>query len=153
MNIVKEIELKGYTIHKDGYVINKHGKVLYGNETCKGYMRVNINTKNHRVHRLVALKYIPNPYNYDQVNHIDANKKNNCVSNLEWCNNEGNVKHSYEMGLSTPKVQVLDLHTGIIYESIWDVSKSLPNIEYKRIQWGLLSNRHGIFKKRYKALR
>jgi len=38
-----------------------------------------------RVHRLVALTYIPNPYNHPCVNHMDYNKKNNNLNNLEWC--------------------------------------------------------------------
>ena len=37
------------------------------------------------IHRIVANAFIPNPLNYSQINHIDENKENNCVSNLEWC--------------------------------------------------------------------
>lgn len=55
----------------------------------KGYLFVNlkINSKNtrYRVHRLVAQVFIPNPENLPQVNHIDEDKTNNCVDNLEWC--------------------------------------------------------------------
>lgn len=47
------------------------------------------------LHILVAKHFIPNPNNYTQVNHIDGNKDNNSISNLEWVNNQDNVLHSY----------------------------------------------------------
>lgn len=58
-----------------------------------------------RVHRLVAMAYIPNPLNLPQVNHKDGNKSNNCVDNLEWSNHSLNAKHAWATGLNvmTPK--------------------------------------------------
>ena len=49
-----------------------------------------------KVHRLVAEAFIPNPNNLRMVNHKDENKTNNCVDNLEWCNNQYNVNYSSE---------------------------------------------------------
>lgn len=46
-----------------------------------------------KIHRLVSEAFIPNPNNYKNVNHIDENKTNNCVSNLEWCTTEYNNKY------------------------------------------------------------
>lgn len=51
------------------------------------------------VHRLVALAWIPNPLGLPQVNHIDGDKSNNHVSNLEWVDNAGNQRHSFRTGL------------------------------------------------------
>ena len=51
------------------------------------------------VHRLVAKTFIINPNNLPQVNHIDGNKLNNAISNLEWCDNSYNQKHAYKLGL------------------------------------------------------
>lgn len=55
------------------------------------------------VHRLVAQAFIPNPYKLPQINHIDGNKLNNHVSNLEWCDQSHNQQHAYDMGLNIPK--------------------------------------------------
>lgn len=65
-----------------------------------GYKKVNLydefgNCKKCYVHRLVAEAFILNPNNYKEVNHIDCNKENNTVHNLEWCNRIQNLKHSW----------------------------------------------------------
>ena len=64
----------------------------------KGYCQVRISNEDgkatFRVHRLVALSFIPNPKNYPQIKHMDEDKTNNHVDNLEWCTNEYNIKYN-----------------------------------------------------------
>lgn len=69
--------------------------------TPEGYLMVRLRfchrQVNVSVHRLVAMCFIPNPYNLPQVNHKDENKINNHVDNLEWCDNKYNVNYSLDL--------------------------------------------------------
>lgn len=69
-------------------------KLLKQGTTKKGYKVVELHKngkgKHSRVHRLVAMTFIPNPNNYKEVNHKDENPANNNVNNLEWCTSEYN---------------------------------------------------------------
>ncbi|WNT43856.1 HNH homing endonuclease [Lactococcus phage PMBT68] len=82
-----------YQVSNLGRVKGKRMKGLYTDKD--GYYHVNLykNGKmtNTFVHRLVALNFIDNPENKAQVNHIDENKSNNAVSNLNWMTNKENI--------------------------------------------------------------
>jgi hypothetical protein len=56
-------------------------------------------SKNYRIHRLVASAFIPNPEELPQVNHKDGNRLNNRVDNLEWASAKDNMRHAGENGL------------------------------------------------------
>lgn len=97
-------DIKGYEgkyfISDDGKLKNGKGDVLSPYTTRKGYLRIGLykegKTRNFLVHRLVAEAYIDNPMNFKEVNHIDLNKENNYVSNLEWVDGSRNVQHAVE---------------------------------------------------------
>lgn len=63
----------------------------------------NYKRKNHYIHRLVAQHFIDNPNNYREVNHIDCDKSNNKINNLEWCNSSQNKKHYLNTELGKEK--------------------------------------------------
>lgn len=79
------------------------GKILKQGYNHKGYPIVYLSKdgkqKTITVHRLVAQAFIDNPLKLPQVNHIDGNKTNNQVDNLEWCDNSYNQKHAHDNGL------------------------------------------------------
>ena len=96
---------KHYWVTCDGRVFSElTGDYVVGNMSFDGYLRVLIKRDSGGfvtigVHRLVAMMFIPNPENKPEVNHIDGNKLNNHVSNLEWCNGWENVEHALKTGL------------------------------------------------------
>lgn len=110
MEIIKEVwkPIKGYEneylvsnlgqvksldrIRKNGL---KKGKVLKPIRHSNGYLRVHLNRKDYFIHRLVAQAFIENPLNKEYVNHIDGDKTNNNVTNLEWTTPSENMHHAY----------------------------------------------------------
>ncbi len=96
--------LKYYDVNQKGQVFKiKTGKRIKSH-LKKGYERVAFTIEGKRfmytVHRMVAVKYLPNPYKLAQVNHLDANKTNNNIENLEWCTPLENSRHAKTMGRS-----------------------------------------------------
>lgn len=83
------------------------GQIIHSDLNQKGYPQLRLYNSNKKYvrnqHRLVALAFIPNPNNLPQVNHIDGNKENNCVTNLEWISNSDNMRHAYKLGLKCSK--------------------------------------------------
>ena len=96
-----------YSISSEGRVRNNEtNKMKSMDATSDGYHKVDLYSNGKRtsvrVHRLVAEAFIPNPNKLPQINHIDGNKENNNVKNLEWVNNSQNMIHAYRTGLATP---------------------------------------------------
>lgn len=109
---------------------NSKERILQPGENNRGYLQVDLckesNKKMLTVHRLVANAFIPNPYNKPQVNHIseplydkankDLAKKDNRVSNIEWCDNQYNKEYS-----SGKKILCVEKNT--IYQSSHDAER------------------------------
>lgn len=101
----------------------KRGRILKPCVSKNGYYLVVLDKKSKSVHRLVAIAFIPNPYNLPCVNHKDENKLNNFVninengtvdlekSNLEWCD------HKYNMNYGTVKKRISEKHINNKYQS------------------------------------
>lgn len=103
MKMINEIEgyeeFTGYGITSCGKVWSfKTNRFLTPSRGANGYLYVYLSSgmkdKRVRIHRLVALAYIPNPNNLDTVDHIDENKDHNYVNNLRWLSRGDNIRHS-----------------------------------------------------------
>jgi hypothetical protein len=116
------------------YMVSNFGRVKHKTKGIKeqhnrnyGYYQVQIyddNMKKHnsRVHRLVAMAFIPNLDNKPQVNHIDENKANNHVDNLEWITNIENCRHGsvIQRRASSKNKPII----GICLKTGWDIQTS-----------------------------
>lgn len=107
MKNLKFLNCSNYSIDRYGNIFNLTSKrFLKHSLGDDGYYKITLTDddsirKYFRVSRLVALAFIENPHNKPVVNHIDGNKINNHVSNLEWCTISENTVHSYSTGLQT----------------------------------------------------
>ena len=92
-----------YRVSSDGQVFSaRSGKILKPHINTKGYARHWLQRDGQKAfftHRLVAVAFLG--ASDLQVNHIDGDKSNNRVENLEWCSGSDNVKHAYRTGLKT----------------------------------------------------
>jgi hypothetical protein len=104
-------DLLGYQVSSLGRVRSKD-RILKPRLPKDKYPTVSIRYYPHRIHRLVAKAFLPNPENKPSVNHIDGNKSNNHYYNLEWCTQKQNSIHAYNYGLSRKTFERGDSHLG-----------------------------------------
>ena len=158
-----------YQISNLGNVYSlKAKKILKTSISYKGYIVVSLfkNKKSHtnQIHRLIAQAFIPNPNNYPQINHIDGNKQNNNIKNLEWCNQSYNIKEAYRLNLmprvrkgsfakghhrnSTTAINQYDLQGNFLKK--WNSITEASN-QFKSISNNPLTNISGVLRNKRKT--
>lgn len=129
-----------YRVMRNGDVYSPDGRKLKATVNPGGYCVLTpyINGKryNKRVHQMVAEAWIPNPEGHPMINHINGNKQDNRVDNLEWCSASHNIKHAYNIGLkAAPNArEVVICETGQVFPSPRKMSDALG--------WGAKSCSH-----------
>ena len=138
---IKSLIDKKYDLNENVVKIINRERILKQNLTKKGYCSVKLykngKGKTYKIHRLVAEIFIPNPENKPQVNHIDGNKQNNCVTNLEWNTNEENFNNAIKINLiKTKRIRLIDENNKEhIFDKVQDVFKHIkkqPSGVYKK---------------------
>lgn len=125
-------EIKGYPhllISRTGIVwTTTYNRELHPFLTNRGYLRVNLSkdkiVKRAHIHRLVAEAFIPNPDNLPCIDHIDGNKLNNTVENLQWISRSDNCKKAAPHK-EKPNKPIICIETGKVYKSIAQAGRDL----------------------------
>ena len=131
------VNFQGYSISTYGRIKNNKGRITLGYSKEDDYLVVNINNKGYYIHKLVALVFLTNKYSKPIVNHIDGNKQNPKLENLEWVDYKHNSNHAVLIGkIKTKPVIQYDINNNKINEfnSIGEAA------EYLKISTGTVSN-------------
>ena len=112
-----------------------HGpRIIHGEKTKSGYIQVKLNKERFKVHRLVALAFIPNPDGLPQINHKNEIKTDNRADNLEWCTGKYNVNYGTAIERRSKKrgKSVLCIETGNVFESCKAAGREM-NLDFSHI--------------------
>lgn len=132
-----------YKVNNLGKVINSDGRIMKENYNSR-YIRVTLSkngsSKKEYVHRIVAKAFVLNHFNYETVNHINENKHNNNVENLEWLTSRENTMKYYHKEKHRFKIGMFTLNNEFI-RSFDGVREASRRVNYH--QGGISSCLHG----------
>lgn len=136
-----EVRSKEYEEFVNGKHVHRYPKLLCKHVNSDGYCTVKLrDNKQHPVHRLVAEAFVDNPNNFPEVDHIDADRRNNNYTNLRFVTHRENVKHTIELGnrlvgntrsknYNSKPVRIIDIEDGktFCFDCIMDACEFIKN--------------------------
>lgn len=121
-------EVKSLHNHNYGYIMNQ--RIDRGGYFTVRLTKPCMKSSTKYVHRLLGFAFIQNPYNKPMINHINGNKLDNRIINLEWVSHSENMLHAFKNGLVMIKAKpIIDICSGETYSSIKEAAKAI-NISY-----------------------
>ena len=142
------INFENYQISDDGRVWSKKSNKWLKPINVNGYKKASLykNGKEYQrlVHRLVAEAFIPNPNNYDEINHINEDKSDNRVENLEWCTPSYNINYGTrierQVNSISKKVFQYSIDNVLLntYKSCTEAERENPSFNHRGISYACI---------------
>lgn len=142
------INFENYQISDDGRVWSKKSNKWLKPIDVNGYKKVSLykNGKLYQrlVHRLVAETFIPNPNNYEEINHINEDKSDNRVENLEWCTSSYNINYGTrierQVSSISKKVFQYSIYNVLLntYKSCTEAERENPSFNHRGISYACI---------------
>lgn len=138
-----------YLINRNGEVFSIRSKIIMKTRIgTDGYVFINLKVKGKnytkKIHRLVALTLIENPFNLPQINHKDGNKTNNNVNNLEWVNAKQNCLHAINTNLRNSFKEENNIKCKLNRNTVIKIKEILKEKDNKKLSYKQIGDMFNI---------